>query len=315
MMRIESIGINADAGLIDGSLAVLGRELELYREVGFTHVELAPHGVGAIYWGRLDRERVKEVQSLLAKYSFQYAVHGPNPLNLMNEQPDAVDRQGFMSSIEFTAAVGARILVYHAGRYLAEEEFLLVPQPYPMEQERQRMWERERELLRELGDEAARHGVTIAVENARPYVNARHYCYGESLVLLARMIREVGHPNVGVALDIGHAYLAARHYGWSLYDGIEAVAPLTRHIHLHDNFGVCSTSYERKQYEMAAMGRGDMHMPVGWGEVPAWPILQRLPDYTGFVTLELRPRYRDKYREALASARTMLRLVNERFAS
>ena len=153
------------------------------------------------------------------------------------------------------------------------------------------------------------------VENARPYLNAPGYCYGESLVLLARMIREVGHCSVGATLDIGHAYLAARRYGWNLYDGVEAVAPLVRHIHLHDNFGRCSASYERKQYEMAAMGRGDMHMPIGWGEIPVWPILQLLPRYSGLVTLELRPRYRDKYREALAAARAMFKPANERHAS
>jgi sugar phosphate isomerase/epimerase len=126
-MDIQSIGINADAGLIDGNLAVLGRELDYYRDLGFTHVEIAPHGVGAIYQGNLDRERVREVQAMLAGRPFLYAVHGPNPLNLMNMQPDAIDRQGFVSSIEFTAAIGAAVMVYHAGRYLAEEDFLLVP--------------------------------------------------------------------------------------------------------------------------------------------------------------------------------------------
>jgi len=327
-MNIQGIAINADAGLIDGDLEVLGRELDYYRDIGFTHVELSPHGVGAIRGGVLNQERLRELKTLLARYPFRYAVHGPNPLNLMNADPDTLDRPAFIASLEFTAALDAEVMVYHAGRYLAEEDFLLSPQPYPHEEDfllspqpyphaekREVLWEREKALLYQMGEIAARHGVTIAVENARPYLNAPGYCYGESLVLLARMIREVGHCSVGATLDIGHAYLAARRYGWNLYDGVEAVAPLVRHIHLHDNFGRCSASYERKQYEMAAMGRGDMHMPIGWGEIPVWPILQLLPRYSGLVTLELRPRYRDKYREALAAARAMFKPANERHAS
>lgn len=313
-MNINGIAINADAGFIDGNLDLLRQELAYYRDSGFSHVELAPHGVGAIAGGRLNREKLREIQALLGSQPLGVVVHGPNPLNLMNRSPEAADREGFLASIEFTAAVGATVMVYHAGRYLAEEDFLLAPQPYPGAAERQAMWEKEREELRAMGETAAQSGVTIAVENARPYLNAPHYCYAESLVKLATMVREVNHPNIGVTLDMGHAYLSARRYGLDLCEGIAAVAPLVRHVHLHDNFGRCCHSYERKQNEMAVMGRGDMHMPIGWGEVPAREIFARLEGYSGLVTLELRPRYRDSYREALGAARRIL-LFKERCAS
>lgn len=313
-MNISGIAVNADAGYIDGNLGLLRKELAHYREIGFSHVELAPHGVGAIIGGRLERERLREVQTVLNSQPLGVVVHGPNPLNLMNRGPEAADREAFLASIEFTAAVGATVMVYHAGRYLAEEDFLLAPPPFPDAAGQQAMWEMERDGLRAMGEEAAAWGVTIAVENARPYLNAPRYCYAESLVKLATLVKEVDHPNVGVTLDMGHAYLSARRYGLDLCEGIAAVAPLVRHIHLHDNFGRCCSSYERKQNEMAAMGRGDMHMPIGWGEVPAREIIARLPDYSGLVTLELRPRYRDSYREALGAARRLL-LFKERCAS
>jgi len=313
-MNITGIAINADAGFIDGNLAVLDRELAYYKEIGFSHVELSPHGVGAIHCGRLDEGRLKEVQTILAKYSFGYTVHGPNPLNLMNSRLDALDRQAFKASIEFTAAVGASVMVYHAGRYLPEEEFMLTPQPYPSSEEKRRLWEQEKGDLNKLGNIAAQHGVTICVENARPYLNAPKYCYGESLKKLAKMVKQVDHPNVGITLDIGHAYLSSCRYGLDLYGSIDAVAPFVKHVHLHDNFGRCSTSYERKQYEMAAMGRGDMHMPIGWGEVPAQQMLAALPEYHGVITLELRPRYHSNCRDALDAVRQLL-TVEERCVS
>lgn len=311
-MDIQGIAINADASVIDGSMTVLRRELDHYYELGFTHVELAPHGVGAIYCGRLDENRVREVQALLAKYPFHYTVHGPNPLNLMSD--DDAHRRGFTASIEFTAAIGAEIMVYHAGRYIAEENFLFAPQPNPTANERDALWQQECTGLYEMGQIAAKYDVTVAVENARPYLNVPNYCYAELLAELARMIKEVNHSQVGITLDAGHAYLAACHYGYDLLQGISLIAPYVRHIHMHDNFGRCCASWERKQYEMAAMGRGDMHMPIDWGDVPAAEILARLPHYRGIITLEIRPRYREHYREALANAQALVKM-NERFVS
>jgi sugar phosphate isomerase/epimerase len=308
-MNIRGIAINADAGVIDGNLTVLRKELDYYREMGFTHVEMAPHSVDAIYCGRLNKNRVKEVQMLLAQYPFRYTVHGLNPLNLMSD--DVVNRQGFIASIEFAAAIDAEIMVYHAGRYLAEENFLLTSRMNLTPVEKNVLWEQECTALQSMGDIAARYGIMIAVENARPYLNAPNYCYAESLEELVRMVKAVNHNQVGITLDTGHAYLAACHYGYDLLESISSIAPYVRHIHLHDNFGRCCTSWERKQYEMVAMGRGDMHMPIGWGSIPADEIFARLPQYDGCITLELRPRYRECYGVALSNAQALVKLYTD----
>ncbi|TWH45536.1 sugar phosphate isomerase/epimerase [Sporomusa sp. KB1] len=304
-MKIKGIAINADASVIDGSLAVLQRELDYYQEQGFSYVELSPHGVGAIYGGRLDRTRMIELKELLARYPFRYTVHGLNPLNLMAADP--VNRIGFIASLEFTAAVNAEIMVYHAGRYIPEEDFLLATRHNPTSQERASMWQQECAGLREMGQLADQFGITIAVENARPYTNISDYCYAESLEALAKMVREVNHSQIRVTLDTGHAYLAACHYGYDLLPSVTQLAPYVRHIHLHDNFGRASTSWERKQHELAGMGRGDMHMPIGWGDVPAQEIISRLPNYQGVITVELRPRYREQYRRAMLTTQALVK--------
>jgi sugar phosphate isomerase/epimerase len=119
------------------------------------------------------------------------------------------------------------------------------------------------------------------------------------------MIVQVNHPRVGITLDLGHAFLASRHHGYNLLDGVAAVRPYIRHIHLHDNYGRCCASYEKKQGELLATGRGDLHLPIGWGEVPAREVFAHLQDYRGVVTLEIRPRYRAFYEEALTNARVL----------
>ena len=56
-MKIAGFAINADAGLIDGSLYTLRRELNYYQQLGFPFVELAPHGLGVVYNGILHQQR------------------------------------------------------------------------------------------------------------------------------------------------------------------------------------------------------------------------------------------------------------------
>jgi sugar phosphate isomerase/epimerase len=300
------IAISADASRIDGDQQVLKQELDYYLRLGFTHVELSPHGCGVMFDGRLHSALMIDLLALLSQYRFQYTVHGPNPMNLMDLDEVELQYRMFVSTIEFTAAIGAGVMVYHAGRYMPEEDFLMDQGKLLMPSKKEKMWNQEIKILQEMAVLAASNGVTIAVENARPYLDASPYSYGEFPGNLAAMIEAVGHPSVGVALDVGHAFLAARHYDFDFLNSVEMIAPYVRHVHLHDNFGRACASYEKKQYEMCASGRGDMHLPIGWGIIPAAEILQRLGDYQGVITLEMRPRYRPYFGEALENARGLL---------
>jgi sugar phosphate isomerase/epimerase len=310
-MNISGFAINADAGLIDGSLDKLNKELTYYQKLGFTFVELSPHGVGAIINGKLITKRLQEVQKVLQKYSFQYKVHGVNSLNLMNEEPDNIEDDLFRANLEFTAAIGANLLVYHAGRYCPEEKFQLMASHKLSELDNQRLWDQEQQLLFKMASIAACAGITIGIENSRPYLDCANYSYGESIAELGRMCQEINHEHIGMTLDMGHAYMTARQYGQNIFKDVEDIAPYIKHIHLHDNFGRCSASFERKQFELAATGRGDMHMPIGWGEVPARKLCSILKDYTGVITLEMRPRYRDFYGEALHNAQHLISSLSQ----
>jgi sugar phosphate isomerase/epimerase len=86
---------------------------------------------------------------------------------------------------------------------------------------------------------------------------------------------------------------------------VREIRPCVRHIHLHDNFGKACASYEKKQYELVATGRGDLHLPPGWGEIPMREMFELLGDYSGVVLLELRPRYGGFLPEILENARRL----------
>jgi len=292
-MTIKGIGIDAHSPRLDGSLEVLEHDLSLFQRAGFDYVEIPVHGVDAILGGRLHERRVKEVQDVLSRFDLQYTVHGPDPLDLCDVERLDLQKAVFRASLEFAQAIGAEIMVYHGGatnpRY--EEVGLSV----------ERLKEIEREALGELADEAAALGIVIGVENGGPR------SYSARIAELVEQVREINHPNVGITLDFGHAYLTARHLGYDFLEAIERAAPHIVHTHVHDNFGrVVALPRDVPYIYTAPFGVNDMHMPPGWGEIPYREVFSCLKGYKGVVLLEINPRYSPYFEEALQETRSLL---------
>jgi len=131
------------------------------------------------------------------------------------------------------------------------------------------------------------------------------YNYGGVIERLVKQIEEVGKENVGITFDFGHAYIASHYYGFDFLSSIELAGPLIKHVHVHDNFRRAA-GVDRRQIVLIAHGKGDLHMPVGWGEIPYREVFSRLKDYEGIVLLELRSRYSAYLEEALEEVKILL---------
>ena len=270
-------------------------------------MEIPVHGVGAMIGGRLILKRLEEVCRLLEKFPFGYTVHAPNPLNLMDRENAVWHKQALKECLNFAAAIGSKVLVYHSGRYIPEETFHIPNGRKPLNAKlKEQMMLQEREALLELAEVAEEMDVVIAMENARPYMDASPYCYAEDLFMLVNQVEIINNPFVGITLDVGHAYLASRYYGFDFLKAVAKAAPFVRHIHLHDNFGLASGSLEKKQAELMAMGRGDLHLPIGLGEIPISEVSALLDNFHGVVVHEIRPRYREWAKIALELGRQLL---------
>jgi sugar phosphate isomerase/epimerase len=338
-MAIQGIGINAHAGRINGSLEALEGDLARFQRAGFDYVEIPVHGVDAILNGRLNLRQMKRIKEVLSRFDLRYTVHCSNWLNLMDADEFELHRSIFEASIDFASEIGAAILVYHSGRAELGNEYLgpaaftkdllsLPDQAFVEECER-----RERETLAELADLAGDKGVIICVENADPRVDesalwemARRvrvkgvdlfyhiaqggdiaiYNYGGVIERLVKQIEGVGKENVGITFDFGHAYIASRYYGFDFLGSIELAKPLIKHVHVHDDFGR-PAGVDRREIVLIAEGKGDLHMPIGWGQIPYREVFSRLKDYEGIVLLELRPRYSAYLEEALQETRRLLK--------
>jgi sugar phosphate isomerase/epimerase len=121
--------------------------------------------------------------------------------------------------------------------------------------------------------------VTIAVENyypELPIVRGVVYDYSVWPSQLAEQISAVDHPAVGLCLDVGHAALAASAFGFDYFEECATVAPLVRHIHLHDNLMRTNVTGEPPVSEHPVYGLGDLHLPPGRGTIPLEELFRRV---------------------------------------
>ena len=191
------------------------------------------------------------------------------------------------------ASDGAGILVHHSGNLRAEAIADWAGADV-----------REREALTELADFARPHGVRIALENIFTTELGQ---YRQTPTQVAETVKAVNHPNVVALIDFSHAYIESTFKGLDFRAEIRAMAPVAGHLHLHDSFGRPQGFFKPFHLqENTAMGIGDLHMPLGWGDI-AWDEifaeLGFLPDTVAMM--EIGRRYRREQPESLVRARAL----------
>jgi sugar phosphate isomerase/epimerase len=306
-----TIGSKIDEIRVDGNLNAFRKDLDYFAEIKMEAVEIPVHGLDVIKGGLPDDRRLKEVQEILKDFDFTYSVHSPNPLNLMDQWNPELHFSVFKASLEFTMAIGSNILVYHAGRFIPEEAFPIQNGHSIKRDLAHRLTEIEREQIIRLSEEYPH--VTICIENARPYLYHSPYCYGEKIELLQDQVNQIGMPNVKINIDLGHLYMAALFYRFDPIEAVRAISPLIAHTHIHDNFGGAIYYHEKIQTHQIPFGRGDAHMPVGWGKIPIAEILNTyLSTYQGMLIMELRNRYFQHTQESKENLKGILNSIPTR---
>lgn len=298
-MAFRSVGTNLSRPYLDG-LGGLAEDLEALKDAGADFVEIWPQNLGLIVGGGLDAHRLRAVGDLLLEAELSYTVHAPLEVNLMDLTSHGLQRAVLGASLRFAKVIGAGLVVCHAGQRVGSRDAR-----YGMEAQ----LSAERSALREAGERAGELGVTIAVENyypERPIVRGAVYDYSVWPSGLAGQISAVDHPAVGVCLDVGHAALAAGFFGFDFIEECAAVAPLVRHVHLHDNLQRTNLTGEPRVSEHAVYGLGDLHLPPGRGTIPLEDLFRRMdfPERPS-CCVELSPEGFSQVPEALQAGREL----------
>ncbi len=260
-------------------LAGLGEDLSHIAAVGAGFAELSLCSMDLVAAGRPLVARVRELERITAGHNLRYSAHGPLAANFMDARHEALFRRAVEGYIEVCGAVGATVLVLHTG-IVSREPRAALDQAHA----------RERSVLRHLGDVAARHEVRLAVETLFAFAPDR---YTASPSRLAAEIAAVDHPNVTGCLDISHARLQCAQLGLDFETEVAAFAAVTGHVHIHDSFGLPETVRGFTQSESLAFGQGDVHLPLGLGDIPFERLLSRLAVRDGTAIIcEMPPHFR-----------------------
>lgn len=246
------------------------RELGSLCDVGFRGMELAADSLGVIAAGQLDTGRLASLVARLAEYPYWFTMHAPGALDLRDTEERAWQRDLLHATIRLAGTIGASRLVVH---YEAESG---VPAT-----ERQMM-----ELLLEAAVLAQEEGVVLCIENIEI----------ERVEPVIECVRALDHPNVKMTLDVGHAWLAAGHFGFDFFDALRLALPYAGHLHVSDNFGRFETmrliDYDRYRAipykKLLMLGKGDLHLPVGFGSIPYHEVFRSIQGYDGTVVMECR---------------------------
>jgi len=319
-LMIRGTCINCFDEAIEGRLDVLAQQLERAQRAGFDGYEFSTVAANVMRAGRVIQPELDRLKNVLQGYALHYTVHPPCELRLTDKT--GLGRRVFLSCLDLCSQIGAGVMVYHSAQIALRSADQDTAARLPDANGLREMWQYETAQLKEMSARAADKGITIAVENRDPHLweiaalvrygkdasALTTYHAGMRLDVLARQVEEVNSPNVGVCLDVGHAFLAAPY--WQDTDYLTAIrqcAPWIRHVHFHDNFGRLD-DWARSMAERLVFGEADNHMPPGWGAIPLADVLAILTrsGYAGWLVVELSGRYAEYVTEAERSVRAMV---------
>jgi sugar phosphate isomerase/epimerase len=292
MTNLIATGFNAASK--DGEIESLGEDLRALADMGVEAVELGVTTLDLVAGGRIIEERADALVALTSEFPFLYTVHGLVSSNFMDPATQRYQLDAAKALVELCDRIGARVIVQHSGALRADQLA-----------ERAGADLREREALTELADFARPYGVRIALENIFTTEPGQ---YRQTPSEVAETVKAVNHPNVVALVDFSHAYIESTFRGLDFRAEVAAMAPVAGHLHLHDSFGRPQAFYKGfHPQENTAMGIGDLHMPLGWGDI-AWDELFAdltfLPDTVAMM--EIGYRYRREQPASLARARQLL---------
>lgn len=253
----------------------LAEAVSRVREAGIGGVEIDAGALDVLYRGRLNTTRLKEVARLVASSGLGVSVHQCSSLDLRTDHEVGVMRDLLFSLVELSQELEASVLVIH----------------YEKPSDDPGVEEQFEQLLLAAAERAV--GLVIGVENIEVAPSGK----------VVDLIERLGHPAIKMTWDVGHDVLAADRFGYDLGKAAERCAPHVAHVHAQDNFGSFEPTrlddrptYARKgKVHWSALGRGDLHLPIGWGTIPWEELLTplRTRQYRGIVVSEVLERFHD----------------------
>ncbi|MBA8903414.1 sugar phosphate isomerase/epimerase [Phyllobacterium sp. P30BS-XVII] len=258
---ISAVGFCTYTG--NGNFDTLEKALRTIADLGANAAELSLYGEEIISGGRIIPGRAERLTEITSKFDLRYSVHGQIVSNFMDREHLEYQKAVVRAMLELCNRVEAGILVHHSGNAKMPAQSRIAD-----------LDKMERDTLAEMAEIAKGYGVRIALENIFAVTDAE---YRQTPAQVGETVRSIGSANVCGLIDFSHAYIESTRLGLDWRDQIKAMAPVTGHLHVHDSFG---RPYSMTKFyhpaEATALGIGDLHLPIGWGDIPWEEIFEEL---------------------------------------
>ncbi|QND54356.1 sugar phosphate isomerase/epimerase (plasmid) [Phyllobacterium sp. 628] len=296
---ISAVGFCTYTG--KGNFDTLEKSLHQIADLGANAAELSLYGEEIVSGGRIIPGRLERLTQITNQFDLRYSVHGQIVSNFMDREHLDYQKAVVRAMLELCNSVEAGILVHHSGN-AKMPAFSRIPDLDKME----------RDALAEMAEVAKGYGVRIALENIFAVTDAE---YRQTPAQVGETVCAVGSPNVCGLIDFSHAYIESTRLGLDWREQISAMAPVTGHLHIHDSFG---RPYSMTKFyhpaEATALGIGDLHLPIGWGDIPWEEIFEELtflPD-TMLIMEITGERFANEQADCLARALKLAEQANSR---
>jgi sugar phosphate isomerase/epimerase len=296
---ISSVGFCTYTG--NGNFSTLEDSLRTISDLGATAAELSLYGEELISGGRIIPGRAERLFEITRQFNLRYSVHGQIVSNFMDRDHLDLQKAVVRAMLELCNRIEAGILVHHCG----QTKMPALTRISDLDQ-------MERDALAEMAEIAKGYGVRIALENIFALSDNE---YRQTPEKVGETVKAVNSPNVCGLIDFSHAYIECTRLGLNWREQIRAMAPVTGHLHVHDSFG---RPYSMTKFyhpaEATALGIGDLHLPIGWGDIPWEEIFSELtflPD-TMLIMEITGERFANEQADSLAHAVKLVELVNSR---
>ena len=277
----------------------LKKQLIFFEEIGAGSVEIPLYELDVLCGKKIVMEELNLLKDTLKNSQLNFSLHGSMSVNLMDEEYLEDHIEILKRDIEVCNAINSKILVTHFGYTNIKN--------YQNKDKYKKLLKNQTEIYFKIAEYAKSHNVTLAIENLFPFTSIN---YAPLPSEIAKEISLLNHANAKTTIDFSHAYLNCNHNNVDFIEQIKTMVPLTRHLHIHDSFGKLKKMDTYMHSEDVTYGQGDIHLPLGWGDIPFEKIFSSIVfDNDIFLNFELSRRYQRYFKSNLEIAKKLILLT------
>ena len=300
----EKLGIGVTIGTGTSSFQKIAEQIKLAEEYDLEFVELSVYDWNIICGRKIISNELNKLKKICKNSKLNFTVHGELSVNFLDEENIKLHKEVLKRDIEISSAIEAPHLVTHFGVTNNEN--------FKDNSKFNSLLSMQREAYEELGEFAKSNGVILVVENLFNFMGDNIHVPLPSIVY--QELIKINHTNVKGTLDFSHAYINSVYYKSSFFDEVEIMSKISKHLHLHDSFGQLNQMFVYNESEELSYGLGDLHLPLGWGNIPFDDLFEKIEFPRGLILiLEIQERFIEYFPETILKARNLInkaRIIN-----